>query len=112
MRTTTTACVMAAMLSLASCTPPAEGTLVGQVKMYGGPASTSTGRQGLDGEPGPGIQVTVSVGSQVIATTTSDASGRFTFHLAPGTYTLCSNSQPVTVAADVQSTADCIAAVP
>ena len=109
MRTAKVACLTAVMISLASCSAQ-EGTLSGQVKMYGGPASQD-GKQALNGRPGPGWRVTVSSGSHVVATTTSDSSGRFTFHLTPGTYTLCGNPRPVTVVTGVQTTADCIASV-
>jgi hypothetical protein len=110
MRTATVVCLAAAVVSLASCSRHAEGTLDGQVKMYGGPATN--GRQALNGEPGADWQVTVSAGSRIVAETTSDSAGRFTFRLAPGICTLCSNPQPVTVRAGTVTTADCIASVP
>jgi hypothetical protein len=113
LHTAAAACLAAASLVIAAaCTSPSDGTLTGQVKMYGGPFNPTTGRQSLNGAPGPGWTVIVRSGSQEVARTTSDASGRFSFHLPPGTYTLvCSVPQPVTVHADVETAVACIAEV-
>lgn len=111
MRTTAAACLAATALVLAASAGPSDGTLTGRVKMYGGPFVN--GHQALNGEPGPGWMVTVRSGSQDVATATSDSAGRFTFHLAPGTYTLvCSVPQRVTVRADTETTVACVASVP
>jgi FlaG/FlaF family flagellin (archaellin) len=100
-----------AVAVVSACTATSNGTLTGQVKMYGGPA-TATG-QALNGEPGPGWHVIVRSGSQQVATTTSDSSGHFTFNLAPGTYTLvCSIPQKVEVRSGQQTTVACIVSVP
>jgi hypothetical protein len=111
MRFATAMCLAAVMVPLASCSNQAQGTLDGQVRLYGGPALN--GKQALNGQPGSGWQVTLSSGSQVVARTTSGASGHFTFSLAPGTYTLvCGTTQQVIVHAGTQTTVACIASVP
>jgi hypothetical protein len=111
MRFATAVCLAAAMVPVASCSNQAQGTLGGQVRLYGGPALN--GKQALNGQPGSDWQVTVSSGSEVVARTTSHASGHFTFSLAPGTYTLlCGTPQQVTARAGTQTTVACIASVP
>jgi Carboxypeptidase regulatory-like domain len=108
-----TVAVVIAVVSACSATAPAttNGTLTGQVKVYGGPP-TATG-QALNGGPGPGWHVIVRSRSQEVATTTSDSSGHFKFKLAPGTYTLiCSIPQKVEVRSGQQTTVACIATVP
>ena len=89
------------------------GTLTGVVKLYGGPFSSVTGKQTLNGAPAPDWRVTVRSGSRVVARETSNTSGRFVFHLMPGTYVLdCSGAQPIQILAGTTTTADCPEPVP
>ena len=100
----------------AGCGPVARGTLVGTVRIYGGPAQ-SNGRMALEAKPVPGRNVSARSGSTVV-TVVTDSSGRFTFHLLPGRYTLsCAGllegrSQPVEVRSKTQASADCRVDVP
>ncbi len=55
-----------------------SGTVTGVVKMYGGPMDATTGKQALNGSPGPHWTVHIRSGSEVAATATSDSAGRFT----------------------------------
>jgi len=82
MRIAAVLCVAMIAMPVASCSNDADGTLSGQVQMYGGPAGAN-GKQALNGEPGRDWPVTVSSGSNVVATAKSDPSGHFTFHLPP-----------------------------
>jgi Carboxypeptidase regulatory-like domain len=107
-----TSMVAIAVLLTTACTSASNGTLTGQVKMYGGPFNAATGHGILDGQPGPGWRVIVRSGSQEVATTTSDSSGHFAFTLAPGTYTLvCSGPQSVQVRSGQRTTVTCIGSV-
>ena len=68
------------------------GTLVGQVKYYGGPAVVPTAggtpRMALEGAPGRGVPVIVSLGGRHIASVTTGRDGRFEFALEAGRYLL------------------------
>jgi hypothetical protein len=89
------------------------GVLSGTVLMYGGPLNPRTGKQALNGTPGPDWTVTVRSGSHFVGRTTSDSSGHFSFVLAPGTYTLgCAQPHPIVVRAGTRSSADCVVPVP
>lgn len=90
-----------------------SGTLTGVVKMYGGPMDATTGKQALNGSPGPHWTVHVRSGSEVVATATSDSSGRFTVQLPAGNYELdCLDPMPVPVLAGRTTAHDCAVAVP
>jgi len=97
----------------ASSTAAATGTLTGLVRMYGGPANPKTGRQALNGSPGPDWTVEVLSGSQTVADGKSDAAGKFRFSLAPGRYTLACGQEPsVVVVAGQTASVYCDVPVP
>ncbi len=73
------------------------GTLTGVVRMYGGPMDARTGKQALNGSPGPDWTVGVLSGGRTVAEGRSDAAGRFLFRLAPGRYTLACGQEPSVV---------------
>lgn len=103
----------AASTSASTATSSRSGTLTGVVKMYGGPMDAATGKQALNGSPGPNWTVHIRSGSQVVATATSDSTGRFTVQLPAGTYQLdCLDSVPIPVLAGRRTTHDCAVAVP
>ena len=81
----------------ASSAMASTGTLTGLVRMYGGPANLQTGKQALNGSPGPDWTVKVLSGSQTVAEGKSDAAGKFRFSLAPGRYTLACGQEPSVV---------------
>ncbi|MFN8148735.1 MAG: carboxypeptidase-like regulatory domain-containing protein [Candidatus Nanopelagicales bacterium] len=96
-----------------SGTASSVGTLTGLVRMYGGPMNPQTGKQALNGSPGPDWRVKVMSGAQTVAEATSDAAGRFRFSLAPGLYTLACGQEPsVTVVAGQTVSVDCDVPVP
>jgi len=85
---------------LLSSTGPPTGTLTGMVRMYGGPPNLQTGKQALNGSPGPDWTVKVLSGAKTAAVVTSDAAGEFRVSLAPGRYTIaCGHEPSVTVVA-------------
>jgi hypothetical protein len=97
----------------ASSTAAATGTLAGLVRMYGGPLNPQTGKQALNGSPGPDWTVKVRSGAQTAGEVKSDAAGRFRFSLAPGRYTLACGQEPsVTVVAGHTVSVDCDVPVP
>lgn len=97
----------------ASSTAATTGTLTGLVRMYGGPLNPQTGKQALNGSPGPDWTVKVLSGAQTVAETKSDAAGKFHFTLAPGRYTLACGQEPrVTVEAGQTVSANCDVPVP
>jgi hypothetical protein len=97
----------------ASSTAASTGTLTGQVRMYGGPANPQTGKQALNGSPGPDWPVKVLSGSQTVAEARSDAAGEFRFSLAPGRYTLACGQEPsVVVVAGQTVSVNCDVPVP
>ncbi len=103
--------------STAGVTPPSTaattGTLAGLVRMYGGPMNPQTGKQSLNGSPGPDWTVTVQSGAQTVAEARSDAAGTFRVTLAPGRYTLACGQEPsVTVVAGHTASVDCDVPVP
>lgn len=103
----------AARTSASTATGNRSGTLTGEVKMYGGPMDATTGKQALNGSPGPHWTVHVRSGSQEVATATSDSSGRFTVQLPAGSYELdCLDPMPVPILAGRTTTHDCAVAVP
>jgi hypothetical protein len=90
----------------------ATGTVTGAVRLYGGPMNPATGKQALNGEPSANQLVSVQSGSRVVATVTSDSSGRFSIDLHPGTYTLgCIGPNSVTITAGRSVSLDCMMAV-
>ena len=92
---------------------PVSGTLTGTVRVYGGPMNPATGKQAANGRPGQDWQVKVLSGTQVVATQSSDAQGRFAIKLTPGNYTLnCSGSTPVTIKAGTRVVVECNVDVP
>jgi hypothetical protein len=97
----------------ASSTAATTGTLTGLVRMYGGPMNPQTGKQALNGSPGPDWTVKVLSGSRTVAEVKSDADGKFRFSLAPGRYTLACGQEPsmARVAAHTVSV-DCDVPVP
>jgi hypothetical protein len=124
---TRTAAAIALTFSLAACSPhggstsvtpassteAATGTLTGLVRMYGGPMNPQTGKQALNGSPGPDWTVKVMSGGQIVAEGKSNAAGRFRFSLAPGRYTLaCGQAPSVFVAAGQTVSVDCDVPVP
>lgn len=123
---TKTAASIGLMLALAACSlqspstsgVPASsaattGTLTGLVRMYGGPMNPQTGKQALNGSPGPDWTVKVLSGSQTVAEAKSDAAGKFRFSLAPGRYTLACGQEPsVVVVAGQTASVDCDVPVP
>lgn len=97
----------------ASATASTTGTLTGLVRMYGGPMNPQTGKQALNGSPGPDWTVKVLSGAQTVAETKSDADGKFRFSLAPGLYRLaCGQVPSVTVVAGQTVSVDCEVPVP
>ena len=89
------------------------GTVTGVVRMYGGPMNPKTGKQTLNGSPGANWPVTVLAHGRSVAVDTSDAAGRFRFHLAPGSYTLaCAPERHVVITAGQTVSVDCDVAVP
>ena len=97
----------------ASSSAAATGTLTGLVRMYGGPMNPQTGKQALNGSPGPDWTVKVRSGAQTVAETTSDAAGTFRLTLAPGSYTLACGQEPgVTVVAGHTVSVACDVSVP
>ena len=97
----------------ASSTAATTGTLTGVVRMYGGPMNPQTGKQSLNGSPGPDWTVTVQSGAQTVAEARSDAAGTFRVTLAPGRYTLACGQEPiVTVVAGHTVSVDCDVPVP
>jgi hypothetical protein len=101
----------------ASSTAATTGTLTGLVRMYGGPMNPQTGKQALNGSPGPDWMVKVLSGSRTVAEAKSDAAGKFRFSLAPGRYTLaCGQGQgqepSVVVVAGQTVSIDCDVPVP
>jgi hypothetical protein len=97
----------------ASSTAATTGTLTGLVRMYGGPMNPQTGKQALNGSPGPDWTVKVLSGSQTVAEAKSDAAGKFRFSLAPGRYTLACGQEPsVVVVAGQTVSVDCDVPVP
>jgi len=125
---TKTAAAIALILSLTACshqsgssgvTPASSteaattGTLTGLVRMYGGPMNPQTGKQALNGSPGPDWTVKVLSGAQTVAEGESDAAGKFRFSLAPGRYTLACGQEPsVVVVAGQPVFVDCGVPVP
>ena len=63
------------------------GTLSGQARLYGGPQKADGG-QAMNGEPAPGVTVSVSRGDRKIASATTHQDGLFSFDLPPGDYTV------------------------
>jgi hypothetical protein len=121
MRTAALIGICVCLLGLSACaggsdpaSVAASGTLTGRVLMYGGPANATTGKQALSGVPEPNVTVTVQSGSGSITRTTTDAAGRFTFHVTPGTYTLqnCGEQVHVEVRAGRSISEDCVMPVP
>jgi hypothetical protein len=103
----------AARTRASTATGSRSGTLTGVVRMYGGPMNPATGKQALNGSPGTSWTVHVRSGSQEVATTTSDSTGRFTVQLPAGTYQLdCIDPTPVVINAGRTATHDCAVAVP
>jgi len=103
--------------SSAGVTPPSTaattGTLAGLVRMYGGPMNPQTGKQSLNGSPGPDWTVKVMSGDQAVAEGKSDAAGKFRFDLAPGRYTLACGQEPrVVVVAGQTVSVECDVPVP
>ncbi len=97
----------------ASPTTASTGTLTGLVRMYGGPMNPQTGKQALNGSPGPDWTVKVLSGAQTVAEARSDAAGKFRFTLAPGRYTLACGQEPgVTVVVGQTVSVDCDVPVP
>lgn len=89
------------------------GTLTGLVRMYGGPMNPQTGKQALNGSPGPNWTVKVLSGARTVAEAKSDAAGKFRFTLAPGRYTLACGQEPgVIVVAGQTASVDCDVPVP
>jgi hypothetical protein len=89
------------------------GTLTGLVRMYGGTIDPQTGKQALNGSPGPEWTVKVLSGPQTVAEGKSDAAGRFRFDLAPGRYTLACGQEPrVVVVAGQTVSVECGVPVP
>ena len=124
---TKTAASIGLILSLTACsqqsgstggapttsTATATGTLTGLVRMFGGPMNPQTGKQALNGSPGPDWTVKVLSGAQTVAEAKSDAAGKFRFTLAPGRYTLACGQEPgVTVVAGQTASVDCDVPVP
>ena len=98
---------------LASSTAATTGTLTGLVRMYGGPMNPQTGKQALNGSPGPDWRVKVLSGAQTVAEAKSDAAGKFRFSLAPGRYRLACGQEPsVSVVAGQTVSVDCDVPVP
>jgi hypothetical protein len=96
-----------------TATAATTGRLTGNVLMYGGPLNPRTGKQALNGTPGPDWTVTVRSGSRLVAKTTSDSTGHFCFVLIPGTYTLgCGPPQRVVLRVGTSASADCPVPVP
>jgi hypothetical protein len=87
----------------ASATTSTTGTLTGLVRMYGGPMNAQTGKQALNGSPGPDWTVKVLSDGQTVAQAKSDAAGKFRFSLAPGRYTLACGQEPSVVVAAGQT---------
>ena len=115
--------VIALILGLTACshqsgptgaTPAATtGTLTGLVRMYGGPMNVETGKQALNGSPGPDWTVKVMSGAQTVAAAKSDAAGKFRFTLAPGRYSLACGQEPtVVVVAGQTVSVECDVPVP
>ena len=103
----------AANTSASTATSSRWGTLTGEVKRYGGPMDAATGKQALNGSPGPNWTVHVRSGSREVATATSDPAGRFTVQLPAGTYELdCLDPMPVLITAGRTTRHDCAVAVP
>ena len=97
----------------ASSTAATTGTLSGLVRMYGGPMNPQTGKQALNGSPGPNWTVKVLSGARTVAEAKSDAAGKFRFTLAPGRYTLACGQEPgVIVVAGQTASVDCDVPVP
>jgi hypothetical protein len=65
------------------------GTLTGRVLMFGGPAASQADIAAANaGRPMVGQAVTVQVNHRSVVVKTSDAAGRFSFELNPGSYML------------------------
>jgi len=91
---------------------PSTGTVTGFVRLYGGAIDPATRKSTLNGAPGRGVQVSLRAGS-FVAWTTSDHTGRFAFHVAPGWYTLgCSLAKAIHIVSGATTSVDCTLPVP
>lgn len=89
--------VGSALLAAACAGSPGVGTVVGTARMYGGPAVPGDG-QTLNGVPLPNSSVSLWSKGHQVASTTTDAQGRFTLTAPPGTYDAvqaCGGLEPV-----------------
>ena len=98
-------------LAVAACAqqPAPVGTVSGLVRGWGGPAVMIHGksRQAINGAPMTHQAVTLTGGHRVVRVTT-DASGRFSARVPPGTYdvTSCASTTRVVVQAGQSSSLD------
>ncbi|HVQ88452.1 MAG TPA: hypothetical protein VMT88_09740 [Actinomycetes bacterium] len=108
--------------SLAACTGStsteteqttlAKGTLTGLVTMSGGPVNLQ-GQPALHHDPARNWSVTVRSDAKVVSTTSTDAQGRFSFELSPGTYQVkCLDWETFVVRSGETTTANCHIPVP
>jgi hypothetical protein len=120
MRSPSVVLSLAMLLGLAGCAASgsspgsaSNGTLTGTARLYGGPLNSQTGKMAMNGNPSPNTDVRVLQGSAVAASSKTNESGVFTFHLAPGHYSLdCSGGIPVTIVSGVTVEADCPMPIP
>jgi hypothetical protein len=102
-----------AVVALSGCGSAKSGSLIGVVRLYGGPVS-ATGHEVLNGSPDSGYTVRVTSNGHPTASSTSDKHGRFTVRLRPGSYTLASCGDPATIVIKAGATThhDCDVPVP
>ena len=101
-----------------SSTPRSDGsaTVTGLVRGYGGPAVLVHGKtkMALNGDPMSHQRVTATKSNKSVASTMTDASGRYVLHLSEGTYALaaCGGPKKVTLRAGESKTVNLICSVP
>lgn len=101
--------VIVAVLALgAACSSQADGSVTGVVHLDGGPTADATGQPVNTSQPAAGQDVVIVDEHQHRTTVTSDATGRFSLSLPPGTYTLMCGPMPhFTVTAGQTVNVDC-----
>jgi hypothetical protein len=86
------------LLALSACSshkrPPDSAVLTVSVGAYGGPFNPTTGMQTETGAPIPNQRVTITDTAGRIVRATTDSAGFATLHLAPGSYSVSSESCP------------------
>jgi hypothetical protein len=83
-------------------TAPADGTVTGVARMYGGPMMPD-GKMADDGNPGSGVTLTATQNGRPVASMVTGSDGGYRFTLAPGSYVVtgCADATIVVVAGQV-----------